>query len=71
MSNVAAQIAHRDFSAKTLRALGKRGVELVGVQALPDLASELPWANPDRGFVVSDNGCSKVWTFQQVLAAAR
>jgi hypothetical protein len=62
----AAQIARRDFSAKTLRALAKRGIEVIGVQALPG-AGEMPWANPDRGYVVSDNGCGRVWTFTQVM----
>jgi hypothetical protein len=69
MVNVAAQVATRDFSAKTLRALSAKGIELVGVQALPG-SGDMPWANAERGFVVSDNGCGKVWTFAQVLAAA-
>jgi hypothetical protein len=67
---VASQIARRDFSAKTLRALSKRGVEVVGVQALPG-AGAMPWANAERGFLVSHNGCGKVWTFARVLEAAK
>lgn len=70
MANVAAQVAKRDFSAKTLRALCAKGIELVGVQMLPG-AGDMPWANADRGFVVNDNGRSKVWTFAQVLGAAK
>jgi hypothetical protein len=62
----AAQIARRDFSAKTLRALAKRGIEVIGVQALPG-AGEMPWANADRGYVVNDNDCGRVLTFKQVL----
>lgn len=65
----AAQIARRDFSAQTLRALQKRGIEVIGVQAIPG-TGEMPWANADRGYVVNDNGCAKVWTFAQVRAAA-
>lgn len=70
MANVAAQIAKRDFSAKTLRALSAKGIELVGVQALPGYG-DMPWANAERGFLVSDNGCGRVWTFAQVLEAAK
>ena len=67
---VSSQIARRDFSAKTLRALSQRGVELVSVQMLPG-AGDMPWANAERGYVVSHNGCGKVWTFAQVLGAAK
>ena len=67
---VSSQIARRDFSAKTLRALCGKGIELVGTQLLPD-AGAMPWANAERGFVVNDNGCGKVWTFAQVLGAAK
>lgn len=67
---VASQLARRDFSAKTLRTLSKRGVDVVGVQTLPGIGS-MPWANAERGYVVNDNGCGKVWTFAQVLGAAK
>lgn len=67
---VASQIARRDFSAKTLRSLAKRGVDVVGVQALPG-AGAMPWANAERGYVVTESGCGKVWTFAQVLGAAK
>jgi len=70
MAHVAAQVAKRDFSAKTLRALCAKGIELVGTQMLPG-AGDMPWANAERGFVVNDNGCGKVWTFAQVLGAAK
>jgi hypothetical protein len=70
MANVAAQVAKRDFSAKTLRALCAKGIELVSVQALPG-SGDMQWANAERGFVVSDNGCARVWTFAQVLGAAK
>jgi len=70
MAHVAAQVAKRDFSAKTLRALCAKGIELVGTQMLP-AAGDMPWANAERGFVVNDNGCGKVWTSAQVLGAAK
>lgn len=70
MAHVAAQVAKRDFSAKTLRSLCANGIELVGTQMLPG-AGDMPLANAERGFVVNDNGCGKVWTFSQVLGAAK
>lgn len=59
-----------DFSAKTLRALSRKGIRLVGLQAIPDMSSSMPYANADRGYVVDDNGTGRVWTFLQVLKAA-
>ena len=70
MFSVPAQIARRDFSSKTLRLLSRKGIEMIGVQALPDFSTDLPCANADRGYVVSDNGTGRVLTFRQVLAAA-
>lgn len=70
MTSLTSQIARRDFSAKTLRTLAARGIEVVGVQMLPG-AGAMPWANAERGYLVSQAGCGKVWTFAQVLAAAR
>ena len=66
---VSRQIATRDFSAKTIRALSKRGIELVSVQSVPG-SGPMPWATAERCYVVSDNGCGKVWTHAQVLEAA-
>ena len=59
------------FSAKTLRALIRKGVRIVGLQYLPDMSSAMPMANGETGYVVDDNGCGKVWTFRQVLEAAK
>ena len=69
-SSVSSQVAKRDFSAKTLRALCAKGVELVGTQMLPG-TGDMPMANAERGFVVNDNGCGKVWTFARVLEASK
>ena len=65
--NVPAQIAARDFSAKTIRALRAKSIELVGVQSIPNDGS---WINPTRAYVVSDRGTGKVWTHADVLKAA-
>jgi len=58
------------FSATTLRLLAKRGISLIGLQAIPDMASAMPCANASTGYLVNDNGCGRVWTFAQVLEAA-
>lgn len=63
---VAAQIARRDFSAASLRALESVGVSLIGTQSLP--AADGSWMNPQRAYVVDHRGTSKVWTHQTVLA---
>lgn len=60
-----------DFSKKTLAALARKGIFLIGLQALPNMASAMPYANADRGYVVNDNGCGRVWTFSQMMEAAR
>lgn len=60
----------RDFSAATLRLLARKGISIIGLQAIPDMASAMPYANAERGYVVNDNGCGRVWTFAQVREAA-
>lgn len=60
-----------DFSRKTIAALARRGIRLVGLQAIPDLSSAMPFANATRGYLIDDNGCGRVWTHAQVLEAAR
>ena len=60
-----------DFSAKTIRALARKGISLIGLQAIPNTASAMPFANALRGYKVNDNGCGRVWTFGEVMAAAR
>ena len=61
----------RDFSAATLRRLARRGIRLVGLQAIPDMSSAMPFASATRGYVINDNGCGRVWTHAQVMKAAR
>jgi hypothetical protein len=63
------QIARRHFSAKTLRALTKRGVSITGLTTIPG-AGDMPYANGETGYLVNDNDCGKVWTFAMVLKAA-
>jgi hypothetical protein len=59
-----------DFSRKTLKALAAKGIRLVGLQAIPDMSSAMPYANATRGYVMDDNGTGRVWTHAEVLARA-
>jgi hypothetical protein len=59
-----------DFSLATIKRLAKKGIHVRGTVAVPNYASDMPWACADRGYSVDDNGCGKVWTFGQVLEAA-
>lgn len=56
----------RDFSSKTLTALGKRGIRVLRATVIPNPASDMPFATGERGYVVDDNGTSRVWTFTEV-----
>jgi hypothetical protein len=60
----------RDFSATTNRLLGRRGVRVTGLTTLPNMASDMPYANGERGYIVNDNGTQRIWTFAQVVEAA-
>lgn len=60
-----------DFSRSTLRALARKGITLIGLQAIPDMASAMPFANAIRGYVINDNGTCRIWTFTQVKEAAQ
>jgi hypothetical protein len=61
----------RDFSAATRRALSRKGIEVYGICVIPAQNDPMPFANGDRGYKVNDNGCGRIWTFAQVLEAAR
>ena len=67
MQTTGTQVAQRDFSAKTIRALKAKSIALTGTQMIPNGTS---WINPTRAYVVNDNGTSKVWTHAQVIGAA-
>lgn len=60
----------RDFSCSTRRLLARKGITILSLVVIPDMTSSMPWANGDRGYSVNDNGCNRVWTFAQVVAAA-
>lgn len=60
-----------DFSARTRNALARKGITVYGITAIPDMSSDLPFANASRGYKVNDNGCGRIWTFAEVLEAAK
>lgn len=59
-----------DFSKKTTAALARKGIFLIGLTVIPNMASSMPFANGDRGYAVNDNGCHRILTFKQVLEVA-
>lgn len=61
----------RHFSKPTVRALARKGIVIRGLQAIPNMASAMSFANAPTGYLVDDNGCGRVWTFAQVQEAAR
>jgi hypothetical protein len=60
-----------DFNRATLAALARKGIRLIGLQAIPDMSSPMPFANATRGYVMDDNGTGRVWTFAEVIGASR
>lgn len=60
-----------DFGKKTLRALARKGIALVGITASPDMSSSMPWANATRVYCLNDNGCHRIRTHSEVLELAR
>lgn len=59
-----------DFSKKTLSALARKGIRLVGLTVIPDMSSDMPFANGSRGYQLDDNGCHRIRTFKEVLEMA-
>jgi hypothetical protein len=67
----ASQIFLRHFGRKAVSALARKGIRLVGLQAVPNMAAALPFADAETCYCVDDNGCGRVWTYAQVREAAR
>lgn len=63
-------IGQRDFSATENKRLARKGIAIVGLQALPDMTSAMPYANAQTGYVLNDNGTSKVRSYLAVKALA-
>lgn len=65
----ASQIALRHFGRKTVSSLARKGVRIIGLQAIPDERGS--FLNSTTGYVVDDRGTGRVWTYLQVTEAAR
>lgn len=59
----------RDFTAKTRNALARKGIVIMNATFIP--GEDGSFANGHRAYNVSDNGCGRVWTFAQVMEAAK
>ncbi len=59
-------ITQRDFNRKTVSALGKKGISIVGTLWVPGIDGT--YANGERAYQLDDNGTSRIRTFLEVLA---
>ena len=57
------------FGRKVNKILERKGMHIYGLQALPDANGS--FLNSTTGYLVNDNGCGRVWTYQDVLKAAQ
>ena len=56
------------FSVKTIKALARKGVSIIGIQALP--GADGSYANCETGYVLDDNGTNRIRMYREVLALA-
>ena len=64
----ASQIATSHFGRKAVTALARKGIRVIGLQAIPDAAGS--FLNSSTGYVVDDNGCGRVLSYFEVRALA-
>lgn len=67
--NAAQQIAIRHFGKRAVTALARKGIQIIGLQALPNVNRDLAFVDADTGYVVNDNGTGRVWTYADVKKA--
>lgn len=67
--NAAHHFIARDFSAKTRRALSKRGIVIIGATVIPG-TGPLPFANGTRGYCLNNNGEHQIRTYAEVEGMA-
>lgn len=60
-----------DFSKKTIAALARKGIRIIGLTVIPNGHSDLPFATGERGYKIDDNGCGRIWSFSEVQKAAQ
>lgn len=59
----------KDFSKKTISALTRKGITLIGLTMIPG-TGDLPWATGETAYILNDNGTQRVRSFAQVLELA-
>lgn len=59
----------KDFSPKTLKALAKKGIRVIGATWLP--GQDGSFANGETGYNLDDNGTHRVRRFREVLELAK
>lgn len=58
-------IAIRHFGKRTINALARRGIQVLGLTIIPG-EGPMPMATGSTGYQVDDNGTGRVLTWQQV-----
>jgi len=58
----------KDFNAKTVRILSRKGITIIGTTFLPDENGS--FFNGRRGYQINDNGTGRIWTWHDVINAA-
>lgn len=64
------KIGERDFSATIIKQLKAKGITVVTITSIPGDGG-MPFANSERGYVVNDNGCNRIWSYSQVCNALK
>jgi NADPH-dependent 2,4-dienoyl-CoA reductase/sulfur reductase-like enzyme len=60
----------RAFNSKIRAALAKKGITIYGVTSVKEVYENGSWGSK-RMYQVNDNDCGRVWTHEQVEAAAK
>lgn len=69
-NNLSAKLAQRDFSKATIKALGLKGIEIVGSVWVPASSGEMPFANGETAYQLVDNGTLRIRTHRDICALA-
>ena len=59
----------RDFSKATVKALNAKGIYIIGITVIPG-EGDMPYANGETGYVLNDNGTSRIRSWSQVRTMA-
>lgn len=67
---MARKIGERDFLVKVIKELKTKGITIVAITSIPGNV-DMPFANSQRGYIVNDNGCNRIWSYSQVCNALK